>query len=196
MTIKTLPQVSFLRQLLEYDSSKGALTWLHRAADTFQDKVIAANKRNKSYILKADGQATNWNNRFAGRQAGTLDHNGYITVEIVAKKYPAHRLIWALNISDSDFNGEIDHINGNRSDNRLHNLRLVSPTDNAKNKRKRTTNQSGITGVGFYRRRWRATITSEGKTIFLGCYLKKEDAVKSRKDAEKVFGFHPNHDRN
>jgi len=93
--------------------------------------------------------------------------------------------------------GQIDHINGDRCDNRLLNLRVVSPQVNAMNRSNRSDNTSGCLGVCWHpsTQKWRARIKVMGKQKSLGLFAEKIDAICARKDAEKKYGFHRNHGR-
>jgi hypothetical protein len=86
----------------------------------------------------------------------------------------------------------IDHINRNKKDNRLCNLRICDKSINAFNIGIKSNNTSGVTGVWFRKdtKKWVAEIKKNYKKISLGCYEKKEDAIKARKEAEiKIGGF-------
>ena len=110
--------------------------------------------------------------------------------------YGAHRVAWAL------YHGkwpdkQIDHINGNPLDNRIKNMRVVSVRENGKNKKRPSTNTSGIIGVYWNKAssKWVAQIGVNRKTIFLGSYDNITDAANARQTAEKKYNFHPNHGR-
>jgi len=92
---------------------------------------------------------------------------------------------------------QIDHINGNRTDNSLQNLRLVSNSDNHKNQKMPSTNTSGIVGVRVDKRTgaWVSDIFDAGKRIYVGTFSTKEEAVAARKEAERRLGYHANHGR-
>ena len=84
----------------------------------------------------------------------------------------------------------IDHVDRNKSNNRKHNLRQATASQNSMNRTLRKNN-SGITGVRLDKRRnkWRASITLNQKFIWLGEYADKDDAIKARLLAEaKYFG--------
>lgn len=85
----------------------------------------------------------------------------------------------------------VDHINLKPLDNRKSNLRICTKQQNEMNTSLKSHNTSGVTGVGFHKEtnKWRAYIQHNGEFIHLGLFGEKEDAIKSRKDAEiKYFG--------
>ena len=137
------------------------------------------------------------NNTKAGDIAGYLHTDGYRRLTIYNKKYRAHRVAWAI------YYGywppmEIDHINRDITDNRIINLRAVSPDINAKNKSLDRRNKTGIYGVRWVEEysKWRATIGRNGKNKHLGYFPCLIDACAARKAAEAIYGFHPNHGKN
>lgn len=120
---------------------------------------------------------------------------GYISISINGKRYKAHKLAWLYEFGR--FPDNIDHINGNKSDNRIENLREVSHADNMRNRKKPVNNKSGTIGV-FYRKdtnKWRAVIVIDGVKVSLGSFSKLEDAIEVRKEAEIKYGYHINHGR-
>ncbi len=120
----------------------------------------------------------------------------YIFVTYKGRKYSAHRLAWMLFYGDYP-DGNIDHIDGNGCNNKIENLRCISPSDNHKNKPMQSNNTSGHVGVRLIKAtgKWCAEITSKRKKIFLGNYSDINDAIDVRKKAEKEYGFHKNHGR-
>jgi hypothetical protein len=116
-----------------------------------------------------------------GDKAGTLRSDGYIGIYIQKKYHWAHRIIWTI------FNGEIpeelfiDHIDGNRSNNLIENLRLCTTQENAYNRGKQSNNKSGYKGVSFHKQKqkWVAQIKLEGKNKFLGFFVNPEDAYEA-----------------
>jgi hypothetical protein len=88
-------------------------------------------------------------------------------------------------------NGIVDHINGDTTDNRRKNLRVISNADNIRKGKVRTNNKSGYTGVRWEKKRkkWLATIRVNYKTIHLGRFILKKDAIKARKLAEKKYNY-------
>lgn len=89
----------------------------------------------------------------------------------------------------------LDHINGNRSDNRWENLREASPLENQRNRKLNANNRSGKSGVCFVKnsQKWRAQIKVESKMIFLGDFRELGDAVEARGAGELKYLFHKNH---
>lgn len=113
--------------------------------------------------------------------------NGYMVAFINGKLTTMHRYL--LNCMDENI--EIDHKNHNRSDNRRNNIRMATNTENKRNRKLRSNNTSGYTGVRWSKKenRWTASITINKKRIHLGYFIEKYDAIKARKEAEeKYFG--------
>jgi hypothetical protein len=124
------------------------------------------------------------------------DTHGYHRGTINGKALSAHRAIWAL-VHGEWPPEQIDHINGQRDDNRLINLRCVTHSENHKNRARASNNTSGRTGVRLQKQtgNWEARIKIHGHYLHLGTFKRFEDAVVAREAAEIEHGFHPNHDR-
>jgi len=135
--------------------------------------------------------------KFTGRRIGYLDKDGYEVVNVMKREFRSHKLIMIA--SGADVAGcEVDHINGVRNDNRIVNIRVVSKKENAKNKRLRSNNKTGLHGVSWIPTlgKWRARINMGNKqSKSLGCFFSFLDAVCARKSAEIEFGYHINHGR-
>lgn len=112
------------------------------------------------------------------RIRSTLRDNGYFIVHYRNKKYLAHRLAWFY-MKGHWPDREIDHINGNPSDNRFVNLRLADRTENAHNRRLGRNNTSGARCVTFERKtgKWRVGISRFGHKFWLGSYRDKDYAI-------------------
>jgi hypothetical protein len=152
-------------------------------------------ERDKSYFSSTRFHAI-WNKRFAGKQAFSADHkDGYKHGILMSKAYLAHRVIYAM--KHGVWPNYIDHINGDKSDNRISNLRSVTKSENGCNSKKPYTNKSGYIGVSWNARdkRWAAYITLNKKRKALGNFKEIEDAIVCRKNSEIALGFHPNHGR-
>lgn len=133
----------------------------------------------------------------SGKRAfNSADANGYRKGQVMRKTLLAHRVAWAIYYGEWP-EGEIDHINGDRADNRISNLRDVTKSENNKNAKRSRRNTTGHIGVYWesLRNKWRADITSGKKTVCLGRFDKKDDAIAARRAAEPQYGFHPNHGR-
>ena len=112
------------------------------------------------------------------REAGCLDPRGYRNVHFQGKLRLEHRVIWFLHYGEWP-KLPVDHINGNRSDNRIANLRLATASQNGYNRRKPRNNTSGEKGVTWVKRRnqWQAVITVNGTQKFLGRFASREAAA-------------------
>lgn len=175
-----------LCELLKYDPDTGKLYWNERQPKWFPDTPPQG----------ASGRCKQWNTMFAGKEALTHKmRDGHLRGHILNKSYLAHRVIWV--IATGEWPEQIDHINGDPSDNRMKNLRNVSFATNMRNLPIPSTNKSGRVGVrwGKTERRWIASIRCDGKQKYLGSFKRFEEACAARQGAEKVLGFHPNHGR-
>lgn len=170
--------VEVLRELLNLNPVDGSLTW----------------KRRDRSFFKSNRACSTWNSRYAGKPALIGDSAGYRTGRIFDRCVKAHRVIWAMYYGNWP-KGDIDHINGIRSDNRIGNLRAVDHHTNCKNQRLRSNNSSGTTGVYWYARgrKWVAYINVAGKMKYLGRFDDFDDAVAARSAADQKYGFHQNH---
>lgn len=111
-------------------------------------------------------------------QAGTLHIKGYWQVSILGRFYKAHRLAW-LYVHGEWPNGDIDHLDGNRANNRISNLRDVTNAQNQQNRRRANKNsKSGILGASWDENRglWQAHITLDRKKIHIGRFSTAEEA--------------------
>ena len=119
-----------------------------------------------------------------GKQAGSVHSKGYVHIRIDGKGYKAHRLAW-LYVHGDWPSGEIDHINRVKTDNRMSNLRDVDGSVNAMNRKVRSTNASGVSGV---RQRsdngkWSVKIGQK----YIGSFPTFDLAVNARQQAEKEY---------
>lgn len=117
-----------------------------------------------------------------------LDNRGYILANTFnSKKHKMvqmHRLL--MNYPK---NKDVDHINHNTKDNRKSNLRICFHRDNQKNLKLSIDNTSGVTGVSWDKNKnnWIVQIQCNNNPIYLGRYIDFKDAVKARKEAEKIY---------
>ncbi len=154
-----------LRNVFNYNENTGIFTW--------------AKKTSKTVTV--------------GKIAGTLS-KGYIKIRYNGKRYEAHRLAW-LYVYGEMPSDDIDHINRDRADNSIVNLRITTKAENNKNKGLDSRNTSGTTGVYWFtaRNRWVARIGVDGKFIHLGIFAEYSEAVNARKNAEVLYGFSDTH---
>lgn len=148
-----------LRSLLSYDEQTGQFTWLRTIG--------------KGYV---------------GAVAGTPHAKGYVNIRIKGVNYLAHRLAW-LFVHGETPNTQIDHINGDKSDNRISNLRLATNTQNHANRGAQRNSTSGIKGVYWFKpqQKWKAQIQVNGKAIVIGYFANKADAIAARREAERKY---------
>jgi len=135
------------------------------------------------------------NNASRGEVKGSKNH-GYYVVQVDGVRTYVHRIIW-LYAYGSMPDEEIDHINHDRADNRICNLRAASRKENARNRRITRRNKSGHVGVRFHKNKakWIANIGVDGRLVHLGYFERVADAAKARRSAERQYGFHDNHGR-
>lgn len=134
---------------LSYDESTGVFTWLK----------------------------TNSNAAANGKGAGTIN-KGYVYITINKVKYLAHRLAWFY-VNKEWPSSHLDHINNNRSDNRICNIREATPRQNAMNVSISKSNKTGYHGVHFdaAMEAWKAAVKKDRKNIHLGFFRSKDDAI-------------------
>lgn len=167
MTKRILPTPEELRQLLRYEPETGKLYWKPRPAEMFSSERLSKS----------------WNSRYAEKEAFTAPLNGYKQGMVFYMALYAHRVAWAV------YHGEwpedqIDHINCQRSDNRIENLRKASNSENSRNTLISSNNTSGIKGVSMARSgKWVAKIHHDGKSKHLGTFDTQGEAAIAYKDA-------------
>lgn len=181
---RNLPDPIILHKMLRYDSQTGFLFWLVRGVEFFAD-----GKHPK------ERTCAKWNARFAGKQAFNINIHGYKMGFILGQKISAHRVIWAM-CYGSWPDGEIDHVDGNTSNNTLENLRIATHQQNCLNRKLRKDSTSGVKGVSWHAatKKWRARVMTNGIRVVVGsfdCIQDAERAVRSyREIAHGVFSRH------
>ena len=150
----------YLRSILDYDPATGAFTW----------------------------KISNSNRVKVGSVAGSQSDKGYLCIRVCSRRYKAHRLAW-LYVYGVWPEDQIDHINRNRADNRISNLRDVSHKQNHQNTGKPRNNTSGHTGIGWHKQssKWVVQIIHNQKKIHLGYFTNIEESIAARKAAEKIY---------
>lgn len=111
-------------------------------------------------------------------RAGSSDRHGYIRISLCRRSYQAHRLAW-LYVYGRFPDHLIDHINGDRQDNRISNLRQATNKQNCENQKLHATNKSGYRGVVLHKRtgKWQAQVRHNGVNLYLGLYDTPEMAA-------------------
>lgn len=172
----------FLRSILEYSPETGIFVWKKRPPEMFPS-VRACNV---------------WNSRYSGRVAGHKTQGpgnlSYITIRVLDRSYKAHRLAWGYMTGEFP-EVNIDHIDGNGTNNKWSNLREADWTENMRNCRISKNNTTGYHGIEVVDGKYRVRITVNYKTITLGRSVCIHEARRMRQEAEKKYGFHPNHGR-
>ena len=123
-----------------------------------------------------------------GKIMGGKDKNGYITFRFNYVLYRVHRIILTKYLG-REIKEYCDHINHNKSDNRISNLRELNHQENLQHQQLSPRNTSGYKGVNWYkhRKKWRAEITLNKKTLHLGYFDTKEDAYDAwKKKAQEL----------
>ena len=121
--------------------------------------------------------------------SGRIATKGYRQIMVLGKRYMAHRLAW-LYIHGEWPADQLDHINRNKDDNRIENLREVSNKQNQENIPHWSHNTSGRRGVRFLRGGWIAEIVQHKRKIHLGRFDNIIDAVAARMRAERTIFTH------
>lgn len=137
-----------------------------------------------------------WRTKRSGvsrKQAGSLKPSGYIVVQVDRKMLRAHRIAWALTKGEWP-EQEIDHRNGDRSDNRWANLREATHAENAQNKVKQSNNKSGYLGVCWFKPRgkWKVEIQADKKRRHVGYFDDVHEAAAAYAAAKsEIHPFQP-----
>jgi hypothetical protein len=150
-----------LNSILAYDPLTGILIW----------------KDNRSNMIK-------------GSIAGSVNSAGYKTITINSKTFRVQRIIWIMMFGYIPNDFFIDHVNGNKIDNRLENLRLATNSQNQQNRPAPKNNSSGYRGVTWHKQmnKWMARISHHGKRKLIGFFDSAEDAYKAYKnEAKEIF---------
>ena len=154
--------MALLKETLSYDQEMGLFTRLKRTSNCIKANVIACRLNNQ---------------------------NNYRQVDFMGKTYQAHRLAWFY-VYGVWPSGQIDHINRNKSDNRLVNLRDCSISENKQNSGLYKCNKTGFKGVFIKGKKFEAGIKINGKRIYLGTFGSPELAYEAYVSAAKKLHTH------
>lgn len=161
----------YLKERLHYNKDTGVFTWKD-------------NKLNHGCVR--------------GKEAGCINQNGY---RVIAMRFDGkftsfyvHRLAWLYEYGEFP-KLPLDHINQDRLDNRINNLRAVTHRENQRNRSMSKNNTTGFCGVSFCKRnkKYQANIMVDYRQIHLGYFENPEDAAQVVKEARAHYGFHKNH---
>jgi len=148
-----------VRNVLDYDADTGIFRWRQKVAQRVK----------------------------IGDLAGSRHYSGYLTVFTLGKSHRLHRLAW-LHVYGAMPDCHIDHINGVKFDNRIVNLRLSNPTENAQNRRRQQRGaKSGLLGVARNGNNWQAYIRVNKVPMYLGTFKTPEEAHQRYLDAKRKY---------
>lgn len=135
------------------------------------------------------------NTRCAGKLAGgerkRSSGSSYFYAKFNQKYEAVHRIVLMMHGINIPAGMQVDHINQNKHDNRIENLRVVTPSANCMNQRKPTHNTSGCMGVIWRpsRNKWMVKFVVNGKLKTFGHYSDKSEAIKRRNEVCKELGI-------
>lgn len=159
-----------LREIVTYDPETGTFRW----RDTFAAGLHCGRTRPRA----GPGDVV---------RQGVVPSLGYGYIMIDGKAYLAHRLAWLYVHGTFPKKGmHVDHINRDKLDNRIANLRVATYAQNMRNAKKRSDNSSGYKGVRNQNQKFTATIWKDGSPIHIGVFETKEQAARAYDDAAKV----------
>jgi len=128
-TGKPLPDKSYLDKILKYDSETGKLYWKARDITMFKDRRAYS-------VFKSNHE---------GKEAGHKASSGYVDIRVGKSLIKSHRIVWKMSYGEDPL-VSVDHVNGDRSDNRLDNLRLATSQENSRNSHSHSkTGYKGVT---------------------------------------------------
>lgn len=177
--MKKLKQCSIddLHTFLEYDADTGEFCWRERTPDKFPEGRHSAEHQCKVF-----------NSKYAGKIAGGKHCQGYRAICVKFTQIMAHRIAWAMHYGEWP-KEYVDHIDGDKTNNRISNLREASSAQNGRNSKVPSHNTSGLKGASYFKRdgRWQSHIKVNGKQIRLGCFDTKEEAHAAYCEAARKY---------
>ena len=139
-----------------------------------KDYIIGYTTKGEQFLFSTDDY------ELVSRSTWCINKQGYVVANIKGKVVKINRLILG-------FPECVDHINGNKTDNRRENLRICTRRENAHNQRK-PLNKVGYQGISLTANgKFRARISVEGKEVNLGCYYTLSEAIEARLSAERKY---------
>lgn len=157
-----------VKAMVDYNPLSGVFVWKPRAQSSFH----GANR------------SASWNTRYAGKEAGFMSSKGYRRITLGYTVIPAHRVAWAVYYGEWP-TVEIDHINRNKFDNRIENLRLATSSQNKWNTPLRKDNKWGAKGVSWCKskNKYRANAKLKDRHVSIGLF----DTVFEAAEAYEKF---------
>ena len=158
-------------EFVDYNAENGKMFW----------KV-----RDKKWFHK-EGVWKRWNSRYSKNEVGSVNHYGYRVFAVFNRLYHVSRVAWLLSTGAWP-EQEIDHIDGNKTNNRLSNLREATRQENGRNKHY-AYGEVPLKGVSKYKHKYRAHLGVDKKQVHLGYFDDAESAHAAyRKAAEERYG--------
>ena len=169
MKINKLPSLEYLKECFVLEPSlPSGLRWsVNRPLSHFKSEAIF--KR--------------WKTNNSNQSAGCILGNGYYYLRLDKKRYPNHRIVFAIYNNSIDFQDkQIDHIDGNVFNNSPQNLRLATASQNQFNRKKQKNNSSGHKNISFVKKlnKYRCAMQVNGKDIYIELFNTIEEAIKTR----------------
>ena len=147
--------VEYVRSILDYDPETGIFTWKKKPRNQF----------------KSDRDFNFWNSKYAGSVAGGKNSKGYIQIKIEKVIYKAHRIA-ILFTTGTIPNNDVDHIDGDKCNNKIKNLRIANRSQNVANTKVRINSTSGLKCVcwNIGNKKYQARIRVDGASVHLGYF--------------------------
>jgi hypothetical protein len=158
-------------EILDYNPIDGSLKWKMRSPSYYPDPATAKT----------------FNSRWGGKRTGAKSKQGYLEIGVHGEVWLGHRIVWEMFNGPINAGMHIDHLNGIRHDNRIENLRLASPIQNAINRKIQRNNRSGFKGISPNKKKWAAQIGVNGSTVHIGTFDTKELAHEAYCKAAHLY---------
>ena len=178
-----------LRAVLDYDPDTGLFRW-KKGIDHWRAGLAAGTKG------RTRETGTDYVFIGLGTTSRGIQKRPYIVLGVKKRVYRAHRLAW-LYVYGEWPKGQVDHINGDSTDNRIANLRIATNSQNSMNRGLRRDNTSGVKGVSWSKkmRKWLVHIAVDGRLMHIGLFDTIEEAKAARIEvAKRLHGEFARHD--
>lgn len=142
-------------------------------------KIVCFSEMSKFLSYEFETGVLRWKKNFhlskVGKDAGTINNKGYLVIKVKGELYSAARIAWCLHYGQIDPDMQIDHIDRNRLNNRISNLRLVTPSVNCKNR----TNKYGD---ARYYTKHKNGFQVQKDNKYIGLFKTEAEAIAAVKD--------------